>query len=111
VRGLSPAAQELLDAYSWPGNVRELRNAIERAMLLADHETLEPGDFTNLTRAVSPTQFKLPAEGVNLDDVERQLVVQALERAGNNQTRAGELLGLNRDQVRYRMEKFGLRHA
>ena len=111
VRGLSPAAQELLDAYSWPGNVRELRNAIERAMLLADHETLEPGDFTTLTRAVSPTQFKLPAEGVNLDDVERQLVVQALERAGNNQTRAGELLGLNRDQVRYRMEKFGLRHA
>jgi two-component system, NtrC family, response regulator AtoC len=111
VTGLSPAAQELLDHYAWPGNVRELRNAIERAMLLAEHETLQPGDFTTLTRTVSPIQFKLPAEGVDLEEVERQLLVQALERAGNNQTRAAELLGLNRDQVRYRMEKFGLRQS
>jgi len=111
VHGLSPAAQGLLDEYTWPGNVRELRNAIERAMLLADRETLEPGDFTTLTRSVLATQFKLPAEGVNLEEVERQLVVQALERAGHNQTRAAELLGLNRDQVRYRMEKFGLRQT
>ena len=111
VTGLSAAAQELLDHYVWPGNVRELRNAIERAMLLAEHETLQPGDFTTLTRTVSPIQFKLPAEGVDLEEVERQLLVQALERAGNNQTRAAELLGLNRDQVRYRMEKFGLRQS
>jgi DNA-binding NtrC family response regulator len=111
VRGLSPAAQELLDHYTWPGNVRELRNAIERAMLLADRELLEPQDFTTLTRTVSAAHFKLPAEGVNLDEVERQLVVQALERANNNQTKAAELLGLNRDQVRYRMEKFGLRQV
>ena len=48
---------------------------------------------------------------VNLEDVERQLVVQALERANHNQTKAAELLGLNRDQVRYRMEKFGLKKA
>jgi len=111
VRGLSTAAQELLDHYAWPGNVRELRNAIERAMLLADRELLEPQDFTTLTRTVSATHFKLPAEGVDLEEVERQLVVQALERANNNQTRAAELLGLNRDQVRYRMEKFGLRQT
>jgi two-component system response regulator AtoC len=111
VRGLTPAAQDLLEHYGWPGNVRELRNAIERAMLLADRELLEPHDFTTLTRTVSATQFKLPPEGVNLEEVERQLVVQALERANNNQTKAAELLGLNRDQVRYRMEKFGLRQA
>jgi transcriptional regulator with GAF, ATPase, and Fis domain len=111
VRGLSAAAQELLDHYTWPGNVRELRNAIERAMLLADRPQLEPQDFTTLTRTVSAAHFKLPAEGVNLEEVERQLVVQALERANNNQTRAAELLGLNRDQVRYRMEKFGLRQS
>ena len=111
VHGLSPAAEELLDHYIWPGNVRELRNAIERAMLLADRELLEPQDFTTLTRIVSAAHFKLPAEGVNLEEVERQLVVQALERANNNQTKAAELLGLNRDQVRYRMEKFGLRQA
>ena len=108
VRGLSPAAIELLEGYQWPGNVRELRNAIERAMLLIDREWLEPQDFTTLTRTVNPAQFRLPAEGVNLEEVERQLLVQALERAGGNQTHAAQLLGINRDQVRYRMEKFGL---
>jgi len=107
IRGLSPAAAALLAQYQWPGNVRELRNAIERAMLLVDRETLEPKDFT-LTRTVTPTEFLLPAEGVNLDEVERQLLVQALERSGGNQTHAAQLLGINRDQVRYRIEKFGL---
>ena len=111
LEGLSNDALIALESYDWPGNVRELRNAIERAMLLADRELLEPQDFTTLTRTVSATHFKLPAEGVDLEEVERQLVVQALERANNNQTRAAELLGLNRDQVRYRMEKFGLRQA
>ena len=109
VRGLSPAAAALLEHYQWPGNVREMRNAIERAMLLADRDRLEPQDFTTLTRTVSPTQFKLPPEGVNIEDVERQLLVQALERAKGNQTQAAQLLGINRDQVRYRVEKFGLR--
>jgi two-component system response regulator AtoC len=57
---------------------------------------------------VSAAAFLLPPEGVNLEDVERQLVVQALDRAGGNQTRAAQLLGMHRDQVRYRIEKFGL---
>ena len=108
VRGMSPDALTMLEHYRWPGNIREMRNAIERAMLLVDHEWLEPGDFTTLTRSVMPMEFKLPAEGVSLDDVERQLLVQALERSGGNQTQAGHLLGINRDQVRYRIEKFGL---
>ena len=108
VKGLSPAAADTLNQYPWPGNVRELRNAIERAMLLVDRDRLEPEDFTTLTRTVSPTQFRLPEEGVNLDDVERQLLTQALDRASGNQTQAAQLLGINRDQVRYRIEKFGL---
>jgi transcriptional regulator with PAS, ATPase and Fis domain len=111
VRGLSSAATRLVEQYTWPGNVRELRNAIERAMLLTDREWLEPEDFTTLTRTVTPTQFKLPPEGVSLDELERQLLVQALERAGGNQTQAAQLLGINRDQVRYRIEKFGLQTA
>jgi two-component system, NtrC family, response regulator AtoC len=108
VRGVSPAAAKTLDHYQWPGNVRELKNAIERAMLLIDRDTLEPDDFTTLTRTVATTAFKLPAEGVNLEELERQLLVQALERASGNQTQAAQLLGINRDQVRYRIEKFGL---
>ena len=108
VRGLSPEAQAMLEQYQWPGNIREMRNAIERAMLLVEHEWLQPGDFTTLTRSVTPAEFRLPQEGISLDEVERQLLVQALERSGGNQTQAGQLLGINRDQVRYRIEKFGL---
>ncbi len=109
IRGLSASATKLLEQYQWPGNVRELRNAIERAMLLNDRDHLDPDDFTTLTRTVTASaQFALPSEGINLEDLERQLLVQALERAGGNQTHAAQLLGINRDQVRYRVEKFGL---
>jgi DNA-binding NtrC family response regulator len=110
IRGVTPAATALLEQYPWPGNVRELRNAIERAMLLVDRDHLEPGDFS-LTRTLTPVEFTLPPEGVNLDEVERQLLIQALERARGNQTHAAQLLGINRDQVRYRIEKFGLAKA
>ena len=108
VRGTTPDAMAVLEQYRWPGNIRELRNAIERAMLLMDREWLDITDFATLARAPALMQFRLPAGGVVLEEVERELVMQALERAGGNQTHAGQLLGINRDQVRYRMEKFGL---
>jgi DNA-binding NtrC family response regulator len=108
VRGVSPDALALLEHYRWPGNVRELRNAIERAMLLTDRDLLAVEDFNTLSRNAVAATFRLPPEGVNLEEVERQLVVQALERCAGNQTHAGALLGINRDQVRYRIEKFGL---
>jgi DNA-binding NtrC family response regulator len=108
VRGVTPEGMKLLEHYQWPGNVRELKNAIERAMLLNEKERLEPDDFTTLTRSVAAASFKLPPEGINLEDLERQLLLQALERANGNQTQAAQLLGINRDQVRYRVEKFGL---
>jgi len=112
VRGLNDEALALLERYRWPGNIRELRNAIERAMLLVDHDWLTPSDFPSLTRhASSALMFRLPPDGVNLEEVERQLLVQALERSRWNQTHAGQLLRINRDQVRYRIEKFGLHPA
>ncbi len=110
VRGLTPEAMELLRGYRWPGNIRELRNAVERAMLLAEGDWLTPDDFPfGSRRAVSAaTTLELPEGGVNLETLERELVVQALRRTGGNQTRAAALLGRNRDQIRYRVEKFGL---
>jgi DNA-binding NtrC family response regulator len=108
VVGLSPSALTLLERHPWPGNVRELRNAIERAMLLAEREQLDVEDFGSLLRTGASAQFRLPPDGVRIDDVERSLVVQALERTKGNQTQAALLLGINRDQVRYRIEKFGL---
>jgi DNA-binding NtrC family response regulator len=108
VRGLTSDASALFEQYRWPGNVRELRNAIERAMLLTDRDRLAPDDFSTLSRGTQTATFRLPPDGVSLEDVERQLLVQALERTRGNQTHAGTLLGINRDQVRYRIEKFGL---
>jgi two-component system response regulator AtoC len=109
ITGVSPAAAQLLKGYGWPGNVRELRNIVERAMLLAEGDRLEVQDFGMLSTALgSGDPFELPASGVNLEELERSLVQQALRRAGGNQTKAAALLGLNRDQIRYRIEKFGL---
>ena len=112
VRGASAAALTAMQHYGWPGNIRELRNSVERGMLLSDGPWLEPADFPALTGAAPlAAGLALPAEGVNLEELERSLVVQALERAAGNQTRAATLLGLNRDQIRYRIEKFGLGKA
>jgi DNA-binding NtrC family response regulator len=109
ITGVSPTAWALLRGYGWPGNVRELRNVVERAMLLAEGTRLESRDFGALKPAKgSRSSFQLPAGGVNLEDLARSLVVQALRRTGGNQTRAAALVGLNRDQIRYRIEKFGL---
>ena len=110
IKGLSAEAAKLLDEYPWPGNVRELRNALERAVLLCEGETLGSDAFDMLRQPTTVTSgYRLPAEGVDLSALERDLVVQALERTGGQQTRAATLLGMTRDQMRYRIEKFGLK--
>ena len=109
VLGATPAAYALLQSYGWPGNVRELRNVIERAMLLSDGDRLDARDFSAMAKVVNAgNEVELPASGVDLEQLERSLLIQALHRCHGNQTRAGGLLGLNRDQIRYRIEKFGL---
>jgi DNA-binding NtrC family response regulator len=111
---LSPAAERLLALHDWPGNVRELRNVIERAMILEDTGEMLPSHLPPeiASRSNLPAQeecrFQLPATGVVLEEVEREFVHQALDLAHGNQTRAARLLGLTRDELRYRVKKFGL---
>jgi DNA-binding NtrC family response regulator len=110
VRGLSTEARRVLESRPWEGNVRELKNSVERAMLFAEGVELAAGDFLAPIRHESLSEsFVLPPDGIKLDELERSLVTQALERARGNRTRAAALLGLSRDQIRYRVEKFGLK--
>jgi len=112
VPDLTSAVLDSLKAHAWPGNVRELRNLVERAML-GRVANGEPADLSawlpGHPRTAVERSFMLPTEGISLEAVERSLVVQALARTAGNQTRAAALLSLNRDQIRYRIEKFGLR--
>jgi two-component system response regulator AtoC len=114
IRGVTPEAMALLQRHPWPGNIRELRNSVERAMLLSDEQTLGVADFSSGGAAAAlrlGDAVELPSAGLDLEQLEKSLVVQALERTGWNQTKAAALLGLNRDQIRYRVEKFQLERA
>ncbi|MEM1022525.1 MAG: sigma-54 dependent transcriptional regulator [Myxococcota bacterium] len=109
IRGVSDEAAKTMEEHSWPGNVRELRNCIERAVLLGEGSLIEANGLELSDAPVeSDGQYNLPASGVDMQELERRLLIQALERANGNRTRAGALLGMNRDQVRYRIEKFSL---
>jgi DNA-binding NtrC family response regulator len=114
---LSPAAEQALARHRWPGNVRELRNIIEQSVLMSRGELIEP-DHLNLVSSLSgpeeagreefDAKFDLPGEGIQLESVERGLLLKALQKTDWNVTRAAKLLGLSRDTLRYRIEKFGL---
>jgi two-component system response regulator AtoC len=108
VEGVAPAALELLSRYPWPGNVRELRNAVERAVLLADGPVLQPADFGPLALPSGPGPDLLPEGGLRFVELERDLVAAALKRAGGNKSRAARLLGMDRDWIRHRAAKHGL---
>jgi DNA-binding NtrC family response regulator len=111
----SPEAERLLREYAWPGNVRELRNTVERIVVLEDVDVLLPGqlpkEVTGQARAPETgkgTMISLPDDGLSLEQVERDLIVQALEKTGGNKTRAAKLLDLTYDTLRYQIKKFGL---
>jgi DNA-binding NtrC family response regulator len=121
IRGLTPEVTATFMRYQWPGNIRELRNVIERVMILEDGDSITakylPRDLSPDSPSERPVErraptstdlsrlFKLPPEGISMDELEVSLVQQAMERSEGNQTRAAELLGISRDQLRYRLKK------
>ncbi|MEP6922488.1 MAG: sigma-54 dependent transcriptional regulator [bacterium] len=118
ITGISPEVMSVFRSYNWPGNVRELRNVIERSLILEESDTisteylpaelLDPGRRVGGSTADSDgagSWFSLPSKGISLDEAEMSFVQQAIERSGGNQTRAAELLGISRDQLRYRLKK------
>ena len=113
ISGLTPETRKLMIDYSWPGNVRQLESAIERAILLTEGDKITLEDLPSEVRQeVGPAAegaFKLPAEGINFEDVERNLITQAMEQTDYNITKAAKLLGLTFRTLQYRLEKFGIK--
>ncbi len=111
---LTPATISVLEEYAWPGNVRELRNVLERAMILEDTPEIRPEHLPVEIRGSALGHnggdhlVQLPQGGLKMEDVERDLISQALAQAGGNVARAARLLGLSRDTLRYRIKKHKL---
>jgi DNA-binding NtrC family response regulator len=108
---LSREAEDLLRRHRWPGNVRELRNLMEQAVLLSPGDVLAVEDLhlspVPLAEAAGPAAAA-PEAGMRLEDAERNLLVNALQKTGYNVTQAARLLGITRDTLRYRMEKHAI---
>ena len=98
--------------YSWPGNIRELGNTIQQAIILAGEGKVGtihlPANVCEGISPVAPSTFKLPESGINLNQVEKEFLVQALEKAGGNKSKAADLLGISRRAIYSKMKTHGL---
>jgi transcriptional regulator with GAF, ATPase, and Fis domain len=109
------SAQRLLSQYPWPGNVRELKNLCERMLILFSGKRIEAENLPHEIRQLQQPEgiqtsgaFRLPEHGLNMDDLEADLIKQALNRALGNRSKAARLLGLSRDTLLYRMKKYAI---
>jgi len=116
IEGFSAEAERLLTAHKWPGNVRELQNVVRGIVvlqsanvILPEHLPLEVSGFAGRRlQKREQGRFVLPEEGISLDDLEKDLIEQALEKTNHNKTRAAKLLNVSYDSFRYQLKKFGL---
>jgi DNA-binding NtrC family response regulator len=115
IKGFTAQAEELMINYSWPGNVRELKNLVERLVVLEDAEVIAPehmpkwifGDTLG-DKQLRGDKISLPDSGISLEEVEKNLIRQALEKSNFNKTLAAKLLNVSYDTLRYQVKKYGL---
>jgi DNA-binding NtrC family response regulator len=115
-RGFNPKAEKILLNHSWPGNVRELRNSIERVVLLENDDTVLGRHLhfldSDFTKSDKPPEEKftmaLPDEGVGLNDIEKQVILQAFAKCGENKSKTARFLNLPRHVLLYRLKKYGI---
>ncbi len=112
LRGFAPDAMAALKGHAWPGNIRELRNVIERAVLMSDGARVEAAEIGLARPGGAPSwRPSLPPEGLSLEEVERAVVLEALERCSFVQKEAAALLGISRRKLNYRIQRMGITHA
>lgn len=103
---VSPSAMASLQEYPWPGNVRELENAVERAMVVAQEPEIREQDFTLKTRSAAAVALESDSSKT-LDEIERSHILRVLDDCGGNQTRAAEVLGIDRVTLHHKLKKYG----
>lgn len=110
IKGVTPEALKLLRSYYWPGNIRELENVIERIVILNNDSYIKadnlPVEISEIRKKVKGSIIYFPEEGINLEEVEKELIIKALNMSGQNQSRAAQLLGITRSALIYRMQKY-----
>jgi len=107
VQSISPSALRKLEKYSWPGNVRELEHMVERAVIMTEHETLQPEDF-QLKTVVSKLAHSLVFDTLHLESVEKQIIQTAMDKHSGIVAQAASELGLTRTTLYRRLDKHGL---
>lgn len=107
-RPVTEQAFKLLVEHDWPGNVRELANVLEQAVVLKESPVIDINHLPIAAERSSQVNYRLPSGGIDFRELEREVLTQALRLAAGNQTRAASLLGMTRDQIRYRIAKFGM---
>ncbi|MBU3155374.1 sigma-54-dependent transcriptional regulator [Clostridium estertheticum] len=112
IKGIIPEAMKLLKNYHWPGNIRELENVVERIVILATEPYIKavdlPLEILGLRKKSKETIIYFPEEGINLENVERELIIKALGMSGYNQSKTAGLLGITRSALIYRMQKYNI---
>jgi DNA-binding NtrC family response regulator len=115
VAGLTPEAEGILRNYEWPGNIRELRNTLERSVLLSEKEWIRPEDLSlHGSETADPLNetsgVHMPEGGIPLVEMEKRLILEALEKANWVQKEAAQYLGVSRRVMHYKIQKFGIRN-
>jgi DNA-binding NtrC family response regulator len=113
IRKIDPAAMQLLKGYRWPGNIRELENTIERAVLMAETDAVTPDDLSLPFKPeplASQPVIRIPASGINWEEIEKGILLQALAMSNWVQKDAAGLLGLSTRVLNYKVKQFGITH-
>ena len=112
VKGIAKPALKILLEYTWPGNVRQLESVIERGVLMAESDYIQPEDLPaevhHESALAANLPFEFPAGGISIDELERGLIIKAMQRADWVISKAAPLLGMSYKTLQYRLEKFGI---